>query len=78
MRTLLAIVGLGAVILLLFIGAKIAGSSLDVWAAVKAAPGQFLNYVSTSMSHQMLWTIVVIVGVVGVIALIQKVPPAKI
>jgi hypothetical protein len=30
------------------------------------------------MSHQMLWTIVVIVGVVGVIAFIQKVPPAKI
>ncbi len=78
MRTLLAIVGLGVVTLVLFMGAKIMGSSMDVWDAVKATPGQFLNYVSNSMSHEALWTIVVIAGVVAVIAFIQKVPPAKI
>lgn len=78
MRTLLAIVGLGVIIIVLFVGSKLMGSSVDVWDAVRSAPNQFLNYIATSVSHEALWTIVVIAGVVGIIAFIQKVPPANI
>lgn len=49
----------------------------DVWQMVKAAPGQFVHYLSNSFSHDMIVTAVVIIGVIATIAYIRRVPAAK-
>ena len=77
MKTSLVVVGLGVILLLLFVGSKVAGDNVDVWGAVRSAPNQFLDFIAKSVSHEALWTIVIVLGVVGVIAFIQKSPPAS-
>ncbi len=52
--------------------------TVDVWQMVKAAPGQFIHYVSNSFSHDMIVTAVVIIGVILTIAFIRRVPAAKV
>lgn len=52
--------------------------TVDVWAWVKSAPKQFFHYLSSSWSHNMLVTALVIVGVIAAIAYVRHVPPAKV
>lgn len=51
--------------------------TVDVWQMVRAAPGQFVHYVSNSFSHDMIVTAVVVIGVIAAIAYIRGVPAAK-
>ena len=52
--------------------------TLDVWDAIRTGPRQFVNYVSTSFSHDMIWTAVVVIGVVAAIAIVRRAPVEKI
>lgn len=77
MKAIIAVIGLGSAVLLLYIGAEVMNGTVDVWQMVKAAPGQFIHYVSNSFSHDMIVTAVVIIGVIAAIAYIRRVPAAK-
>ena len=78
MKAVIAIIGVGSAILLLFIGAEVMNGTVDVWGAVKSAPDQFVRYVSNSFSHDMILTAIVLVGVLAAIAYIRRVPGEKI
>lgn len=77
MKAIIAVIGVGSAVLLLYIGAEVMNGTVDVWQMVKAAPGQFVHYVSNSFSHDMIVTAVVVIGVVVTIAFIRRVPAAK-
>ena len=77
MKAIIAVIGVGSAVLLLYIGAEVMNGTVDVWQMVKAAPGQFIHYVSNSFSHDMIVTAVVVIGVVAAILFIRRVPAAK-
>ncbi len=77
MKAIIAIIGVGSAVLLLYIGAQVMNGTVDVWQMVKAAPGQFVHYVSNSFSHDMVVTAVVVIGVIVTIVFIRRVPAAK-
>ncbi len=77
MKAIIAVIGVGSAVLLLYIGAEVMNGTVDVWQMVKAAPGQFIHYVSNSFSHDMIITAVVIIGVIAAIVYIRRVPAAK-
>jgi|HubBroStandDraft_5_1064220.scaffolds.fasta_scaffold227789_1 hypothetical protein len=77
MKAIIAVIGVGSAVLLLYIGAEVMNGTVDVWPMVKAAPGQFVHYVSNSFSHDMIVTAVVVIGVIVTIAFIRRVPAAK-
>jgi hypothetical protein len=78
MKAVVAVIGVGSAILLLFLGAEVMSDNLDVWGAVKSVPSQFVHYVSNSFSHDMILTAIVVIGVVATIAYIRRVPGEKI
>jgi multisubunit Na+/H+ antiporter MnhC subunit len=77
MKAIIAFIGLGSAVLLLYVGAEVMNGTVDVWQMVKAAPGEFVHYVSNSFSHDMVLTAIVVIGVVAAIAYIRRVPAAK-
>jgi hypothetical protein len=77
MKAIIAVIGVGSAVLLLYIGAEVMNGTVDVWQMVRAAPGQFVHYVSNSFSHDMIVTAVVVIGVIAAIAYIRGVPAAK-
>jgi hypothetical protein len=77
MKAIIAVIGVGSAVLLLYIGAEVMNGTVDVWQMVKEAPGQFIHYVSNSFSHDMIVTAVVVIGVVAAIIFIRRVPAAK-
>lgn len=77
MKAIIAVIGVASAVVLLFLGAEVMSDTVDVWAMVKAAPQQFIHYVSNSFSHDMIVTVVVVIGVIITIAYIRRVPAAK-
>ncbi len=78
MKAVIAIIGVGSAIVLLYLGAEVMSDTVDVWGAVKSVPGQFVHYVSNSFSHDMILTAIVLISVVVTIAFIRRVPDEKI
>jgi hypothetical protein len=78
MKAIIAVIGVGSAVLLLYIGAAVMNGTVDVWQMVRAAPGQFVHYVSNSFSHDMIVTAVVVIGVIAAIAYVRRVPAAKV
>jgi multisubunit Na+/H+ antiporter MnhC subunit len=78
MKSVIAIIGLGSAILLLFVGAEVMEGTVDVWQMVKAAPREFFHYVSNSFSHDMILTAIVVIGVIAAIAYVRRVPATKV
>ena len=77
MKAIIAIIGVGSAVVLLFLGAAVMNGTADVWEMVKSAPRQFVHYLSNSFSHDMILTAVVVVGVIAAIAYVRRVPETK-
>ncbi len=77
MKAIIAVIGVGSAVLLLYLGAEVMNGTADVWAMVKSAPKEFVHYVSNSFSHDMIVTALVIVGVLAAIAYVRRVPETK-
>lgn len=78
MRGVIALIGFASAAVLIFVGIKVvSGTGVEVWSQLTAIPYEFFRYVSNAFSRDMLWTVLVLVGIVAAIAIVRGVPPAK-
>jgi hypothetical protein len=78
MKAVTAVIGFASALVLLYLGAEVMRNTIDIWAQVKAAPAQFVHFISNSLSHNMFWTAIVLVGVFAAILYVRGVPAAKV
>lgn len=72
--TILAVVGLAAVVLL---GADVFVDTTAIWLFIKSVPTDFTAFISNAFYDYRFWSVVVIVGLAVVIAFIRAVPMVK-
>lgn len=78
MRSIVALVGFVSVACLLILGIQVmSDTSVEVWSSLNSLPLGFFRYISDSFSHELLWSVGVLAGIVAAIFFVRGVPPAK-
>ena len=77
MKAFITIMIVAVVFLLLAIGANYVGQFTDIGYTLKNAPRVVADFMGKAMEDYRFWTVVIIVGVFGAVALVNGVPTVK-